>query len=64
MREIDYKHQQRADGGIDNRTFVPSPPRPTGEQPFSDGHSSCVLKAYREALNSHDGAFLKDYWPG
>ena len=64
MREIDYKHQQRPDGGIDNRTDVPSPPRPTGEQPFSDGHASCVLKAYREALNAPDDKFLKAYWPG
>lgn len=63
MREIDYKHQQRADGGIDNRTEVPSPPRPTGEQPFSDGHASCILKAYREALNSPDDRFLKEYYP-
>ena len=33
MRRIDFKHQQRADGGVNNRTDVPSPPRPTGEQP-------------------------------
>ena len=52
MRRIDFKHQQRADGGVNNRTDVPSPPRPTGEQPFADGHASCILKAYREALNS------------
>ena len=63
MRRIDFKHQQRADGGIDNRTEVPSPPHPTGEQPFSDGHSSCILKAYREALNSTDESFFSDYWP-
>ena len=63
MRRIDFKHQQREDGGVNNRTDVPSPPRPTGEQPFADGHASCVLKAYREALNSSDGAFFKEYWP-
>ncbi len=63
MRRIDFKHQQRADGGVNNRTDVPSPPRPTGEQPFADGHASCILKAYREALNSPNDAFLKDYWP-
>jgi uncharacterized protein (DUF608 family) len=63
MRRIDFKHQQRADGGVNNRTDVPSPPRPTGEQPFADGHASCVLKAYREALNSPDESFFKDYWP-
>jgi uncharacterized protein (DUF608 family) len=63
MRRIDFKHQQRADGGVNNRTDVPSPPRPTGEQPFADGHASCILKAYREALNSPDDAFFKEYWP-
>ena len=63
MRRIDFKHQQRADGGVNNRTEVPSPPRPTGEQPFADGHASCILKAYREALNHPDDSFLKEYWP-
>jgi uncharacterized protein (DUF608 family) len=63
MRRIDFKHQQRPDGGVNNRTDVPSPPRPTGEHPFADGHASCVLKAYREALNQPDDAFLKEYWP-
>jgi uncharacterized protein (DUF608 family) len=63
MRRIDFKHQQRADGGVNNRTDVPSPPRPSGEQPFSDGHASCILKAYREALNHPDDSFLKEYWP-
>src|SRR5258708_5914082 len=63
MRRIDFKHQQRADGGINNRTDFPSPSHPTGEQPFTDGHASCVLKAYREALNHPDGSWLKEYWP-
>ena len=63
MRRIDFKHQQRADGGINNRTDVPSPPHPTGEKTFVDGHASCVLKAYREALNEPDDSFFKEYWP-
>jgi uncharacterized protein (DUF608 family) len=63
MRRIEFKHQQRPDGGVNNRTEVPSPPRPTGEQPFADGHASCILKAYREALNHPNDAFLKEYWP-
>ncbi len=63
MRRIDFKHQQRPDGGVNNRTEVPSPPRPTGEQPFVDGHASCILKAYREALNCPDPRWIKDYWP-
>lgn len=63
MRRIDFTHQQRLDGGINNRTDVPSPPRPTGEHPFSDGHASCILKAYREALNCSDESFFNSYWP-
>ena len=64
MRRIDYFHQQAADGGIHNRTAVPAPAFPTGEQPFADGHASCILKAYRELLNSGDDAFEREYWPG
>ncbi|HWD19326.1 MAG TPA: GH116 family glycosyl-hydrolase [Verrucomicrobiae bacterium] len=63
MRRIDFKHQQRADGGVNNRTEFPSPPHPTGEHPFADGHASCILKAYREALNSPDETFFQEYWP-
>jgi non-lysosomal glucosylceramidase len=63
MRRIDFKHQQRKDGGVNNRTDVPSPPHPTGEQPFADGHASCILKAYREALNHSDQGFMTEYWP-
>jgi hypothetical protein len=44
MRRIDFHHQQRPDGGVNNRTDVPSPARPTGEQPFTDGHASCILQ--------------------
>ena len=64
MRRIDFEHQQRADGGINNRTEVPSPAHPTGEQPFADGHASCILKAYREALNHPDEGLFRKYWPG
>lgn len=64
MRRIDFKHQQNADGGVNNRTLVPSPPHPTGEHPFTDGHCSTVLKAYREALNSSNESWLQEYWPG
>jgi len=63
MRFIDFKHQQDPDGGIRNRTDWPSPPHPTGEQPFADGHASCILKAYRESLNTPDNSWLNDYWP-
>ncbi len=63
MRRIDLVNQQRLDGGVNNRTVVPSPNKPTGEQPFADGHASTVLKAYREALNTPDDAYLRQHWP-
>ena len=52
MRRIDFMCQQEPDGGVHNRTVCPTPGHPTAEHPFADGHSSCILKAYREALNS------------
>jgi non-lysosomal glucosylceramidase len=63
MRRIDFTHQQREDGGVNNRTEVPSPARPTGEHPFADGHASCILKAYREALNQPNEDLFRQYWP-
>lgn len=63
MRRIDLFHQQGPDGGINNRTDVPSPPHPSGQGPFTDGHASTILKAYREVLNSSDPALLPRYWP-
>jgi non-lysosomal glucosylceramidase len=63
MREADFKHQQRPDGGINNRIALPLRPGPTGEQPFADGNASGILKAYREHLNSPDDRFLREYWP-
>ena len=63
MRRIDFMHQQCEDGGVNNRTDVPSPPHPTSEHPFADGHASCILKAYREALNQPDDGFFRQYWP-
>ncbi|MCC6484024.1 MAG: hypothetical protein IT209_04175 [Armatimonadetes bacterium] len=63
MRNADFKHQQNADGGINNRISLPVVDHPTGERPFVDGHASSILKAYREHLNSPDASFLNQYWP-
>jgi len=65
MRRVDFQNQQGPDGGINNRTEIPSPPgKPTGERPFTDGHASCVLKFYREARNHADGsAYLRAHCP-
>lgn len=63
MRVIDLERQQKDDGGINNRCDVPAPPRPTGERPFTDGHASVVLRAYRESLNCSDDALQKRFWP-
>lgn len=63
MRRIDLEHQQNPNGGVNNRTNIPSPPYPTGEGPFSDGHCSTILKSYREVLNSPNSTLLHRYWP-
>jgi non-lysosomal glucosylceramidase len=63
MRRIDFFCQQEPGGGVHNRTVCPTPGHPTSEHPFADGHASCILKAYREALNSPDDSFFKQYWP-
>jgi len=63
MRYVDYKPQQRPDGGINNRVEIPIPDHPSGERPFTDGHSSCVLKAYRETLLCSDDKWFDEYWP-
>ena len=63
MRNTDFMHQQRTDGGINNRVALPVQPGPTGEIPFADGHASEILKAYREHLNSPNMDWLRDYWP-
>jgi uncharacterized protein (DUF608 family) len=64
MRDADLLHQQRQDGGMNNRISLPLQPRPTGERPFADGHASGILKTYRETLNSAAGdTWLKERWP-
>jgi len=63
MRYVDYKRQQTPDGGINNRVDIPIPNRPSGERPFTDGHCSCILKAYREVLLCPDGKWFAQYWP-
>ncbi len=63
MRRIDFINQQDVEGGVHNRTEVPSPKHPTGERPFADGHASCILKCYREALNHSDESWMREYWP-
>lgn len=63
MRYVDYKRQQLPDGGINNRVDIPVPDQPSGQRPFTDGHCSCVLKAYREVLMSADDKWFEEYWP-
>jgi uncharacterized protein (DUF608 family) len=63
MRYVDFKRQQIPDGGINNRVDIPVPDRPSGERPFTDGHCSCVLKAYREVLMCNDDGWFREYWP-
>jgi uncharacterized protein (DUF608 family) len=64
MRVLDFSYQQNPDGGINNRTAIPTPRHPSGEHPFTDGHASCILKAYREALIATGGdQYFPLLWP-
>ncbi|MFN0204817.1 MAG: GH116 family glycosyl hydrolase [Planctomycetota bacterium] len=62
VRKLDLKHQQNANGGVNNRIAVPIGAKPSGEPPFADGHVGTILKSYREHLNSADDSFLHENW--
>jgi len=62
MRDTDFGPQQDPSGFIHHRTVLPlSLPRASG--PFCDGHLGCIMKAYREHLQSADAAWLRARWP-
>ena len=62
MRESDFGVQQDASGFIHHRTVLPlSLPRASGA--FCDGHLGCVMKMYREYLQSPDDQWLRKFWP-
>lgn len=61
MRETDLSAQLLPSGGVRHRTNLPlNAPRDTG--PFVDGQLGTILKAYREHLQSADGAWLHQWW--
>jgi non-lysosomal glucosylceramidase len=62
MRNTDFGVQQDPSGFIHHRTVLPlSLPRASG--PFVDGHLGCIMKMYREYLQSADDRWLKEKWP-
>jgi len=62
MRDTDFGVQQDESGFIHHRTVLPlSLPRASG--PFVDGHLGCIMKMYREYLQSADDRWLRQKWP-
>ena len=62
MRDTDFGVQQDPSGFIHHRTVLPlSLPRSSGA--FVDGHLGCIMKMYREYLQSADETWLKHKWP-
>jgi uncharacterized protein (DUF608 family) len=62
VRRTDLTAQLKEDGGVRHRTQLPLE-APRASEPFTDGHLSTITKAYREHLQSADGAFLAEFWP-
>ena len=62
MRDTDFGVQQDESGFVHHRTVLPlSLPRASG--PFCDGHLGCIMKMYREYLQSPDERWLREKWP-
>ncbi|UCH35024.1 MAG: hypothetical protein JSV65_01340 [Armatimonadota bacterium] len=62
MRDTDFGVQQDPSGFIHHRTVLPLS-LPRGSGPFADGHLGCIMKIYREYLQSPDDRWLHDKWP-
>jgi len=63
MRELDFRHNQRSDGGMAFRLQLPIGSAPSGFRPCADGQFGGVLKVYREWKISGDTDWLRSLWP-
>ncbi len=62
MRELDFKYNMNAIGGMYFRLQLPLG-RPGGFRPCVDGHMGGVIKTCREWKISGDAAWLRRLWP-
>lgn len=63
MRDLDFKHNQGADGGMSFRLQLPLGRERSAFRPCADGQFGGVIKAYRDWKISGDSKWLKSNWP-
>ncbi len=62
MRDLDFKYNQREDGGMSFRLQLPPGRERSGFRPCADGQFGGVIKAYRDWKISGDTQWLKSNW--
>jgi hypothetical protein len=63
MRELDFKYNQRDDGGMAFRLQLPVGREKSKFRPCADGEFGGVIKAYRDWKICGDTEWLKSIWP-
>ncbi len=63
MRDLNYKHNMRDDGGLVFRIKLPLGSDRGGFRPCCDGQFGDVVKVYRDWKISGDTKWLKSLWP-
>lgn len=63
MRELNYRYNQREDGGLVFRIKLPLGRERGGMRPCADGQFGDVVKTYREWKLSGDTGWLRKIWP-
>lgn len=63
MREADFTHNQRPDGGMAFRLQLPLGIGPSSFRPCADGQFGGVMKVYRDWKICGDTAWLRELWP-
>jgi uncharacterized protein (DUF608 family) len=63
MRDADYRHNLRPDGGMPFRLQLPVGVRWSDERPCPDGQFGGVMKVYRDWKLCGDDAWLRRVWP-
>ena len=63
MRNLEWKHALKPDGGLAFRLMLPLERRPWDFRPCADGQFATIFKTYREYKISGDIAWLKEKWP-
>ena len=63
MRNLNFKYNQREDGGLVFRLALPLGSKRTAFRPCADGQFGDIIKMYREWKISGNDKWLKGHWP-